>query len=178
MKFPISRPRRLRKSDAIRRLVRETRLSPSQFILPLFVSELVRKPEPIPSMPGVSNLPVAEAAKEAGRAFSLGIPAVLLFGTPSAKDATGSSSLAPDGIVQRAVREIKSAHPAMLVVTDICLCEYTDHGHCGILEGETVDNDATLEVLARQAVSHAEAGADIVAPSNFLMILRLYQRIK
>jgi porphobilinogen synthase len=152
----------------MRRLVRETRLSPSQLILPLFVSELVKKPEQVPSMPGVANLPVVEAAKEAGRAFSYGIPAVLLFGTPSAKDATGSSSLARDGIVQRAVREIKSAHPDMLVVTDICLCEYTDHGHCGILKGEAVDNDATLEVLAEQAVSHAEAGADIVAPSDMM----------
>lgn len=168
MRFPVARPRRLRQSDAMRRLVRETRLSPSQFILPLFVSELVREAEPVPSMPGVSNLPLGRVAPEAGLAFSLGIPAVLLFGTPAAKDATGSGSLAPDGIVQRAVGEIKAAHPGMLVFTDVCLCEYTDHSHCGIVKGETIDNDATLEVLARQAVSHARAGADVVAPSDMM----------
>jgi len=168
MSYPITRPRRLRKSDAIRRLVRETRISPSNFIYPIFVSELVQNPEPISSMPGISNFPVKLAAREANMAFELGIPGVLLFGTPSGKDSTGSGSLKPDGVIQKAVKEIKSANPDILVVTDICLCEYTDHGHCGIIKDGAVDNDATLEVLSAQAVSHVEAGADIVAPSDMM----------
>lgn len=168
MSFTRLRPRRLRKSDAMRRLVRETHLHPSNFIYPIFVSELVKKPKPIRTMPGISNYPVKEAAKEAQRAFGLGIPAVLLFGTPARKDATGSECHKPDGIVQRAIQEIKSVNPEILVVTDVCLCEYTDHGHCGIIRDNDVDNDGTLELLAEQAVSHARAGADIVAPSDMM----------
>ena len=162
------RPRRLRKSDAMRRLVSETQLHPSNFIYPIFVSELVKKPKPIKTMPGINNFPVKNAAVEAQRAFDLGIPAVLLFGTPARKDATGSSSYKADGVVQRAVQEIKSKNPEILVVTDVCLCEYTDHGHCGIIRDNYVDNDATLELLALQALSHARAGADIVAPSDMM----------
>ena len=168
MSFPEYRPRRLRKSDAIRRLVQETKLHPSDFIYPVFVNEIISSPEPIKSMPGIYNFPVKEAAGEAGRVFKLGIPAVLLFGTPAKKDATGSSSLKDDGIIQKAVREIKNQNPDILVITDVCLCEYTDHGHCGIIKNNDVDNDATLEVLAEQAVSHAEAGADMVAPSDMM----------
>jgi porphobilinogen synthase len=119
-------------------------------------------------MPGISNYSVTVAAAEADRAFKLGIPAVLLFGTPENKDATGSASLKPDGIIQKAVQEIKSANPDIVVITDVCLCEYTDHGHCGIIQNREVDNDSTLEVLALQAVSHAKAGADIVAPSDMM----------
>lgn len=162
------RPRRLRKSDAMRRLVSETQLHPSNFIYPMFVSELVKKPKPIKTMPGINNFPVKGVAAEAQRAFDLGVPAVLLFGTPARKDATGSSSYKSDGVVQRAVQEIKSKNPEILVVTDVCLCEYTDHGHCGIIRDNDVDNDATLELLALQALSHARAGADIVAPSDMM----------
>jgi porphobilinogen synthase len=168
MSYPITRPRRLRKSDAIRRLVRETRISPSNFIYPIFVSEIIQNPEPISSMPGISNFPVKLAAREANMAFELGIPGILLFGTPSGKDAVGSASLKPDGVIQKAVKEIKAANPDIIVITDICLCEYTDHGHCGIIKDGTVDNDATLDVLAAQAVSHVEAGADMVAPSDMM----------
>lgn len=168
MTFSRIRPRRLRKSDAMRRLVSETHLHPSNFIYPIFVSELIKKPTPIKSMPGISNFPLKQVAKEAQRAFDLGIPAVLLFGTPSHKDATGSASHKPGGIIQRAIKEIKSANPEILVVTDVCLCEYTDHGHCGIVRDNYVDNDGTLEILALQAVSHARAGADMVAPSDMM----------
>jgi len=168
MGFPSLRLRRLRGSEAMRRLVRETRIHVDDFVLPLFVSDLVDSPEPISSMPGVSNLPISAIAERAREIRKLEIPAVLLFGTPKSKDATGSASLKDDGIVQRAVREIKSAVPELLVITDVCLCEYTDHGHCGIVKGETVDNDATIEILARQAISHAEAGADMVAPSDMM----------
>jgi porphobilinogen synthase len=152
----------------MRRLVSETQLHPSNFIYPIFVSEVVKKPRLIKTMPGISNFPVKQAAREAQRAFDLGIPAVLLFGTPARKDATGSESHKATGIVQRAVKEIKSANPEILVVTDVCLCEYTDHGHCGVIRGSDVDNDATLELLAEQAVSHARAGADMVAPSDMM----------
>ncbi len=162
------RPRRLRKSDAMRRLVRETHLHPSNFIYPIFVSELVKKSQPIKSMPGISNHPVKQAVKEAQRAFDLGVPGVLLFGTPSKRDATGSESYKKDGIVQRTVAEIKNANPEILVMTDVCLCEYTDHGHCGVIRNKDVDNDATLEILTVQAVSHARAGADVIAPSDMM----------
>jgi len=168
MTYPISRPRRLRKSAALRRLVQETRLNPSNFIYPLFVSEIIDSPTPIGSMPGINNFPLKNIAAEADRAFKLGIPAVLLFGTPAAKDPTGSESLKADGIIQKAVAEIKSKNPELLVVTDVCLCEYTDHGHCGIIKDNDVDNDSTLEVLARQAVTHSKAGADIIAPSDMM----------
>jgi porphobilinogen synthase len=134
----------------------------------MFVSAVVKDADPVDSMPGIFNYPVSQISSEADKAFKLGIPAVLLFGTPSTKDATGSDSVKPDGIVQQAVKEIKSANPDILVITDVCLCEYTDHGHCGIISNGDVDNDATLDVLAQQAVSHAEAGADIVAPSDMM----------
>ena len=168
MSFPVNRPRRLRRTEAWRKLVQETRLHPADFIYPIFVSELVNKPEPIKSMPGVVNLPVSLVAGAAREAHQLGIKCVLLFGTPSKKDATGSESLKKDGVIQRAVHEIKSAVPDILVATDVCLCEYTDHGHCGIVRNNDVDNDVTLDVLSRQALSHAEAGADIVAPSDMM----------
>lgn len=168
MSFPFHRPRRLRRSAALRRLVAETRLSPADFIYPLFVSDIVDRAEPINSMPGIFNYPVGEVVTEARRAFDLGIPAVILFGTPKEKDPTGSSSLKADGVVQRAIREIKETVPELVVTTDVCLCEYTDHGHCGIIEDQAVDNDKTLEVLAEQAVSHAAAGADMVAPSDMM----------
>jgi porphobilinogen synthase len=141
---------------------------PGNLIYPIFVSELVKNPEPIKAMPRISNYPVKQAATEADGAYKLGVPAVLLFGTPAVKDAGGSSSLASDGIVQQAVQEIKSVNPEIVVVTDVCLCAYTDHGHCGIVRDDVVDNDATLEMLAQQALSHARAGADMVAPSDMM----------
>ncbi len=168
MSFPKQRPRRLRRSPGLRRLVRQTRLSVDDFIYPIFVSQVITEPVAIESMPGISNFPVEEAVREAERAFSLGIPAILLFGTPEQKDATGSASWSDNGIIQQAVRAIKKEIPELVVVTDVCLCEYTDHGHCGVVQGSNVDNDATLELLARQAVSHAAAGADMVAPSDMM----------
>jgi porphobilinogen synthase len=168
MSFPINRPRRLRRTDAIRRLVRETRIHPSDFIYPLFVSELIDQPQPIDSMPGIYRYPYKDAAKEAERVFKLGIPGVLLFGIPARKDATGSESLKQDGIVQKTIREIKNTNPEITVIADVCLCEYTDHGHCGIINSGEIDNDASMYVLARQAASFAVAGADIVAPSDMM----------
>ncbi|MBN1213596.1 MAG: porphobilinogen synthase [candidate division Zixibacteria bacterium] len=168
MKYPQSRPRRLRKSAAVRRLVQQTRLHPANFIYPLFVSETVSEPEPIETMPGIFNYPVDRVAAEAKKAYELGIPGVILFGTPSKKDATGSESLKKDGVIQKAVGNIKQAVPEMLVITDVCLCEYTDHGHCGIVKDGRIDNDETLKILARQAASYAKAGADMVAPSDMM----------
>ena len=168
MNYPENRGRRLRRTESIRRLTRETNLHVSDLVWPLFVSELVESREPIASMPGCYNMSPKETAVEAARAYELGIPAVLLFGTPAEKTADGALSCAKDGIVQRAVRAIKASVPELAVITDVCLCEYTDHGHCGILSGEQVINDATLKVLARQAVSHAAAGADMVAPSDMM----------
>jgi porphobilinogen synthase len=152
----------------MRRLTAETKLNPSDFIYPLFVSEIVNEPTPISSMPEQFNYPVKTAAKEADRIFKLGIPGIILFGTPSKKDATGSESLKDDGIIQKAIKEIKSVNSDILVITDVCLCEYTDHGHCGIIKENDVDNDATLEILAAQAASYARAGADMVAPSDMM----------
>ena len=166
--FPTVRLRRLRGSDAVRRLAQETRLSASSFIYPLFVTEAGGAPQPIEPMPGCYQLPISALADEAREVASLGIPAVLLFGLPNEKDDMGSQAYAPEGVVQEAVRAIKAAAPGLAVVTDVCMCEYTDHGHCGILDGATVDNDATLDLLARTAVSHAEAGADVVAPSAMM----------
>ena len=168
MSFPINRARRLRKNEAMRRLVQETRLHPADFIYPIFVSDLIDAPEPIESMPGISRFPFKLAAKEADRVFKLGIPGVLLFGIPAKKDATGSESLKHDGIVQKTISEIKNVNPDIIVIADVCLCEYTDHGHCGIIHNGQVDNDATIYVLARQASSFAHAGADIVAPSDMM----------
>ena len=168
MAFPVHRARRLRQSESIRRLVRETELSPADFIYPLFVvpGRGVRKE--IPSMPGNFHFSVELVAAEAGRIFELGIPAILLFGLPDHKDPLGSAGEADDGVVQQAVAAIKKEAPGLCVITDVCLCEYTDHGHCGKIADGDVDNDATLELLTRQAVSHAQAGADMVAPSDMM----------
>ena len=165
-----ARFRRLRRSQALRDLVRETRLSPRQFVYPLFVSHGEGVRREIESMPGQYQLSLDMLDAEAGELRSLGIPAVLLFGLPASKDDAGSEAYADDGIVQRAVRELKSASggPGLAVITDVCLCEYTSHGHCGIVVDGEVDNDQTLPLLARTAVSHARAGADIVAPSDMM----------
>jgi porphobilinogen synthase len=169
MPFPQTRLRRLRATRALRGLVRETRLEPADFIYPMFVAHGVDRREAIPAMPGVDRLSIAHAVAEADEAQALGIPAVLLFGIPASKDDEGSSAWDEEGIVQLATRAIKEAHPDLLVVTDLCLCEYTSHGHCGVLRPDgAVDNDATLELLARTAVSQARAGADLIAPSDMM----------
>ncbi|HEX4769971.1 MAG TPA: porphobilinogen synthase [Bryobacteraceae bacterium] len=168
MPFPRERPRRLRTTESIRRLVRETRLEPSQFILPLFVcpGEGVRKE--ISSMPGNAQLSIDNLVREAEACLSLGIGGIILFGIPDRKDEFASEAYAADGITQRAVRAVKSAAPGLLVMTDVCNCEYTSHGHCGLVEDGDVVNDPTLEWLAKAAVSHANAGADVVAPSDMM----------
>ncbi|HXF26131.1 MAG TPA: porphobilinogen synthase [Bryobacteraceae bacterium] len=168
MPFPVHRMRRLRGSEAMRSLVRETRLAPSQFILPLFAcpGEGVRKE--IAAMPGNFQLSVDELVRECEKAHSAGIGGVLLFGIPESKDEIASGAYAEDGIVQRAVHAVKLMFPNLLVITDVCNCEYTSHGHCGIVRNQDVDNDATLDLLCRTAVSHAKAGADIVAPSDMM----------
>ncbi|MCB2211602.1 porphobilinogen synthase [bacterium] len=168
MSFPIERPRRLRRGDTMRRLVRETKLTADDLVQPLFVVPGSGVRTEISSLKGQYHLSADEAAKEAVRIHEAGVPAIILFGIPEHKDASGSSAWAEDGEVQQATRLIKQAVPELLVMTDVCLCEYTDHGHCGILHGETVDNDPTLELLGRTAVSHAQAGADIVAPSDMM----------
>jgi porphobilinogen synthase len=167
--FPRTRLRRLRRTGALRDLVRETTLSPSDFVLPVFVEEGLDGSSPIASMPGVERHGITSAVDEAGRAHALGIPAVILFGIPAEKDADGTGAWDDEGAVQLATRAIKAAHPELLVLTDVCLCEYTDHGHCGRLRADgSVDNDASLDLLARTAVSHARAGADAVAPSDMM----------
>jgi len=169
MAFPTTRMRRLRTSAAMRGLVRETELRADRLVLPLFVSEAARAPEPIESMPGVSRLPLSSVVEQAREAAELGLGAVLLFGVPAEKDAEGSGAWDEQGAVQLATAAIKVAAPDLLVITDVCLCEYTDHGHCGVVRGDgSVDNDATLELLAGVAASHARAGADIVAPSDMM----------
>jgi porphobilinogen synthase len=171
MPFPLHRLRRLRRSDALRRLVRETRLSVDQLVYPLFVAAGYGAPREVSSMPGVYQWPVETVADEARRVADLGIPAVILFGLPESKDELGSGAFAPDGVVQQASRAIKRAVPDLLVIADTCLCEYTSHGHCGRLAGPNdpdVCNDPTLELLARTAVSQAEAGVDVVAPSDMM----------
>ena len=168
MVFPEYRPRRLRRTETFRAMIRETRLAPEQMIYPLFVLPGKGVREPVPSMPGVFRLSVDQLAAEAHDCLSLGVRSVLLFGLPDKKDGLGSGAYAKNGIVQQAIRELKNRAPDMTVVTDVCLCEYTDHGHCGCLAGEEVDNDATLELLARTALSHAQAGADMVAPSDMM----------
>ncbi|WP_310570164.1 porphobilinogen synthase [Gemmatimonas sp.] len=167
------RMRRLRRTEALRRMVRETRLDPAQFIWPLFVRSGTGVRAPIGSMPGVSQTSVDEMLRDAEKAVAAQIGGILLFGIPDSKDATGSSAWDPQGPVPAAVRAVKREFPNLVVVTDVCMCEYTDHGHCGLLtpSGE-VDNDATLELLSREALAHAEAGADIVAPSD-MMDLRI-----
>jgi porphobilinogen synthase len=163
----VMRPRRLRESEQVRRLVRETRLSLDELVYPIFVKE-GEVAEAVRSMPGVSRLPLKMLAGETEEVRGLGLPAVLLFGLPSKKDPLGSDAYSPNGIVQRAVREIKGARRDLMVITDVCLCQYTNHGHCGIVEEGRVINDKTLELLAKTAVSHARAGADMVAPSAMM----------
>ena len=163
------RMRRLRRSETLRAMVRETRLAPTDFIYPIFVTQGRNVRDPIPSMPGQSRLSVDQLAREAAELSSLDIPAILLFGLPASKDAQGSEAWAADGIIQQAVRELKDADPDLVVITDVCLCEYTDHGHCGLVDDQgRVINDASVELLARTALSQAEAGADIIAPSDMM----------
>jgi porphobilinogen synthase len=166
--FPAYRPRRLRRTPAMRSLVRETEVSVTDLILPLFVTSGEQIRRPIGSMPGVDQTSVDELLVDAREAHALGITAVLLFGIPATKDELGSSGYAADGVVQQAVRALKREMPEMLVITDVCLCEYTSHGHCGVIQSGSVDNDETLTLLAQMALSHAEAGADIVAPSDMM----------
>ena len=168
MPYPTTRPRRLRVTSTLRRMVSETALAPDDFIYPLFVVHGAGVRRPISSMPGICQLSVDEAVAEAGQALGLGIPAVLLFGVPAVKDAVGSENFADDGIVQQATRALKAANPGLLVIVDLCMCEYTDHGHCGIIRDGRVDNDATLEILGRAAVTYARAGADLIAPSGMM----------
>src|SRR5262249_32927853 len=168
MAHAMFRPRRLREKGLLRRMVRETTLAIDDFIYPLFAVHGRGVREPIGSMPGVFHLSVDEIVKEAKDAAGMGIPAVLLFGLPEEKDARGTEAYAEDGIVQQAVRAVKETVPDLLVVTDVCLCQYTSHGHCGVVEDGAVRNDPTLELIARTAVSHAEAGADMVAPSDMM----------
>jgi len=166
--FPVSRLRRLRKTSALRGMFRETFLTKHDFIYPLFVAEGENFKREISSMPDVFQLSVDNVLRECEELLSLGINAVLLFGIPDFKDEVGSSGYASNGIVQKATREIKKRFPEMLVITDVCLCEYTSHGHCGVIENEYVQNDATLELLSKQALTHAESGADIIAPSDMM----------
>jgi len=168
MQFPEYRARRLRKNENFRRLIRETKLSVDDLVYPLFAVPGKNFKKPILSMPGQFQLSVDNIAKEAQKARDLGIPAVLLFGIPAKKDAMATGAFAKDGVIQQAIKRIKSEVPDILVITDVCLCEYTSHGHCGMLEKDTVLNDETLEVLAETALSHARAGADMVAPSAMM----------
>ena len=163
--FPVTRLRRLRRSDRLRALVRETRLDLDDFVLPLFVGPAS---EPNPDLPALGRLSVDDLAAEAEQSARLGVKAVILFGIPDEKDAEGSGAWDDDGVIQRALRALREASPGLVLLTDVCLCEYTSHGHCGVLEGDQVDNDATLELLARTAVSHAAAGADAVCPSDMM----------
>ena len=166
--YPEQRPRRLRRSESLRGLVRETIVRPADLVLPLFVRPGRGVRQAVSSMPGVDQTSVDELVRDAAEAVALGIPAVLLFGVPADKDEQGSSGYDEHGVVQEAVRALKRELPELVVVTDVCLCEYTSHGHCGVLRGEEVDNEATLPLLARMAVSHADAGADVVAPSDMM----------
>ena len=164
-----NRPRRTRRTENLRRMVRETRLSVDNFIYPLFIAESIKEEVEIGSMPGVYRWPVERVAREAESIAKLGIPAVLLFGIPDFKDPVGSEAYNPNGVVQAAVREIKKAVPELIVITDVCLCEFTDHGHCGVVDASGyVQNDPTLDLLAKMSLSHAEAGADIIAPSDMM----------
>jgi porphobilinogen synthase len=167
-RFPVFRGRRLRRTPALRSLIRETRLTPEKLVLPLFVlpGEGIR--EPVPSMPGVHRLSVDELVRDAAAAHALGVGGVILFGIPEGKDEEGSGAWAEDGIVQQALRALDEEVPGLLRITDVCLCEYTTHGHCGVLDGGEVRNDPTLELLSRTAASHARAGAQVVAPSDMM----------
>ena len=167
-RFPAYRPRRMRRRDALRRLVRETHVMAEQLVQPLFVVPGTNVEQPVGSMPGVAQLSVDRAAEETRRLVDAGIGSVLLFGIPESKDERGSAAVAPDGIIPQALAAIRRAAPELVLVTDVCLCEYTDHGHCGLVRDGDVDNDPTLEVLAAEALAHARAGADIVAPSDMM----------
>jgi porphobilinogen synthase len=167
--FPQTRLRRLRRTPVLRDLVRETRLHPGDFVLPLYVEAGLEGRTALPTMPGVDRLSISAAVQEADEAVALGIPAVLLFGIPAHKDEEGSGAWDDEGIVQLATRAIKEAHPELLVIADLCLCEYTSHGHCGLLRADgSVDNDSSVELLARTALSQAHAGADVIAPSDMM----------
>ncbi len=168
MVFPEYRPRRLRKSESLRSLIRETQLSPDQFVYPVFITPGKNKREAISSMPGVFRISVDQLKREAQQCLDLGINSMILFGLPEKKDAMGSGAHAKDGIIQRGIKELKNKAPKLTVITDVCLCEYTDHGHCGCIINNAVDNDSTLEILAKTALSHAQAGADMLAPSDMM----------
>ena len=168
MLFPDYRPRRLRQNKAFRRMIRETALSTNDFILPLFAIGGKNVKNPIEAMPGQYQLSVDNLVNEAKAAVALGIPAIMVFGVPDKKDPLGTGAYAKDGIVQKAVRELKNKLPELVVITDVCLCQYTDHGHCGIVEKGVIDNDASLDLIAKTALSHAKAGADMVAPSDMM----------
>ncbi|HWU86960.1 MAG TPA: porphobilinogen synthase [Kofleriaceae bacterium] len=168
MNYPEYRPRRMRRTEGLRRMVRETRLSVDDFVYPLFVVPGSGIEKPIGSLPGQFNLSIDKAVDMASRAADLGVPAVILFGVPEKKDAVGSEAWKETGIIQKAIRAIKKARPQLVVMADACFCEYTDHGHCGVLHDGDLDNDASLENLARTAVSYAKAGVDVVAPSGML----------
>src|SRR5919202_691046 len=169
MAFPATRMRRLRRTGLLRGMVRETELTPAHLVYPMFVELGTDSRTPIESMPGIERISISHAVEEAGEAHALGIPSVLLFGIPAEKDPQGSGAYDEEGVVQLAVRALKEAHPDLVVITDVCLCAYTSHGHCGVvLEDGSVDNDMTLELLAKTAISHAAAGADVVPPSDIM----------
>ena len=168
MSFPIHRPRRLRRNETFRRMVRETHLRVDDLIMPLFIVPGARVENPIGSMPGIAQLSVDRAVEECKQIRDLGIPGVILFGIPDEKDAVGSDAYNDDGIIQRALRALKEEVPGLTLLTDVCLCEYTDHGHCGVIKGQDVDNDATLDLLVKESLSHARAGADLLAPSDMM----------
>ena len=166
--FPTVRLRRTRQNEKMRGLIRETHLNVDQLIYPVFIAEGIDSPHEIPSIPGIVQWPLKQIGREVERVAELGIPAVLLFGIPNEKDELGSQAYASEGIIQQSIRAIKKISPETLVITDVCLCEYTSHGHCGVIRNGDVQNDESLELLARMALSHAEAGADIVAPSDMM----------
>ena len=168
MSFPIHRPRRLRRNENLRRMTRETHLRVDDLIMPLFIVPGTRVENPIGSMPGIAQLSVDRAVEECKQIRDLGIPGVILFGIPDEKDAVGSDAYNDNGIIQRALRALKEEVPGLTLITDICLCEYTDHGHCGLIKGNDVENDATLELLVKESLSHVRAGADMVAPSDMM----------
>ena len=168
MLFPDYGPRRMRQSEGLRRMIRETHLTVNDLILPLFAINGKDVKKPIPSMPGHYQLSIDNLLKTAQEVYDLGIPAIVLFGIPDKKDALGTGAYADSGIVPKAVKAVKDKFPELVVITDVCLCQYTDHGHCGVVEGNFVDNDASLDLLARTALSHAKAGADMVAPSDMM----------
>ena len=168
MSFPIHRPRRLRRTENLRRMTRETHLRVDDLIMPLFIVPGTRVENPIGAMPGIAQLSVDRAVEECRQIRDLGIPSVILFGIPDEKDAVGSDAYNENGIIQRALRALKEEVPGLTLITDVCLCEYTDHGHCGLIKGNDVENDATLDLLVKESLSHVRAGADMVAPSDMM----------